>query len=257
MPSRDVVAAGPGRGRLRFLQGFRLRLRNHASALLITPSITVRGQRLPEGHARAPARAAGERQDARKTAVRVPAATARCWCGQTARAANFSLGATRANQSSLQNEAIVYFSNCSRAAPPRVVPAVHFSGLGRDDTIPAAPPREGLLDLSRIGFAVYGDNLPAARNLRSRASEDVSGGSPPNLPPDDCYDESCCGLRIAVPHAAGPGVVLHQLAAIRPTSRVPEASRVPPGMWRNQLEVLAGGDRERLRQHHLYTITCW
>jgi lipid A ethanolaminephosphotransferase len=190
--------------------------------------------------------------------------------GETARAANFSLGGyARKTNPQLEKEDVVYFSNvlsCGTSTAASV-PCM-FSGLGRAQFSPNhAINREGLLDVfAHAGFAVlWRDNNSGCKGICDRvATEDVSQlqGSP-YCRADECYDEILLeGLQQRLDRTDRDlVVVLHQKGSHGPAYylRVPEAFKVfGPVCGSNQLEKCT---REEIVNAFDNTscipITCW
>lgn len=166
--------------------------------------------------------------------------------GETARAANFSLGGyARKTNPQLEKEDIVYFSNvlsCGTSTASSL-PCM-FSGLGREDADQAAH-RQGLLDVfAHAGFAVlWRDNNTGCKGICDRvAGEDVTKKQPSAFcRTDECYDEILLeGLQERLDRTNHDLViVLHQLGSHGPAYhlRVPEAFKVfGPVCASNQLE---------------------
>ena len=168
--------------------------------------------------------------------------------GETARAANFSLGGyARKTNPQLEKEDIVYFSNvlsCGTSTASSV-PCM-FSDVGRERFgADAAINREGLLDvLTRAGLAVlWRDNNSGCKGICDRVEvEDRSRPRPSAFcRADECYDEVLLeGLQERLDRADRDlVVVLHQKGSHGPAYylRVPEAFKVfRPVCGSNQLE---------------------
>ena len=168
--------------------------------------------------------------------------------GETARAANFSLGGyARKTNPQLEKEDIVYFSNvlsCGTSTASSL-PCM-FSGLGREEYDSGrAGNREGLLDVfAHAGLAVlWRDNNSGCKGICARvASEDVTRRQPSEFcRADECYDEILLqGLQERLDRTHQDLViVLHQLGSHGPAYhlRVPEAFKAfGPVCANNQLE---------------------
>jgi lipid A ethanolaminephosphotransferase len=168
--------------------------------------------------------------------------------GETARAANFSLGGYgRKTNPQLEKEDIVYFSNvlsCGTSTASSL-PCM-FSDLGRAGFGAAqADHREGLLDVfAHAGFSVlWRDNNTGCKGICARvASEDVTRRQPSEFcRADECHDEILLqGLQERLDRANQDLViVLHQLGSHGPAYhlRVPEAFKAfGPVCGHNQLE---------------------
>jgi len=116
--------------------------------------------------------------------------------GETARAANFSLGGyARETNPLMARENIIYYSNATSCGTDTAssVPCM-FSDLGQDGfSISEGAQRENLLDvLKRAGVAVlWRDNNSGCKGICGRvAYQDLSNTNDPALcRPDECYDE--------------------------------------------------------------------
>ena len=250
-----VTAMAIGLGAVVFLsyKDFASVLRNHREVrYLLTPANYLGAA---NGYLRARARAPRTLQvlgeDARKGprwAAPGKATLTVIVLGETARAANFSLGGyARKTNPQLEKEDIVYFSNvlsCGTSTAASL-PCM-FSDLGREAFNADRPgDREGLLDvLVHAGFTVlWRDNNSGCKGICDRVvTEDVSPAQPSVFcRADECYDEILLqGLQERLDRADRDlVVVLHQKGSHGPAYylRVPEAYKVfGPTCGSNQLE---------------------
>lgn len=193
--------------------------------------------------------------------------------GETARAANFSLGGyPRKTNPQLEKEDIVYFSNVMSCGTSTAasLPCM-FSDLGRDafDAGRAAN-REGLFDvLAHAGFAVWwlDNNSGCKGNCDRIATEDFSRPRPSEFcRTDECYDEILVeGLRERLKRADRDlVVVLHQKGSHGPAYylRYPEGFGVfRPACGSNELgrcsraEIVNAFDNTILYTDHVLAKT--
>ena len=244
-----------GLGAILFLsyKDFVSTIRNHGEVrYLLTPANYLGAA---NGYLRARARAPRALQaigeDARKGTGWVASGKATLTVlvlGETARAANFSLGGyARITNPQLAKEDIVYFSNvlsCGTSTASSL-PCM-FSDLGREGFgADQANHREGLLDvLAHAGFSVvWRDNNTGCKAICARVtSEDVTRRQPSEFcRADECHDEILLeGLQERLDSTNQDLViVLHQLGSHGPAYhlRVPEAFKAfGPVCGNNQLE---------------------
>ena len=152
--------------------------------------------------------------------------------GETARAANFSLGGyQRPTNPELGKQDLVYFPHVQSCGTSTAIslPCM-FSDLGRAGFSEGrVVNREGLLDvLARAGFDVkLRDNNAGCKGTCARTGmEDLSSGGPPELCPKECYDAVLLeGLPDMLKRAERDTVlVLHQKGSHGPSYHL----RYPP-----------------------------
>lgn len=248
-----LMALGLGAILFVFYKDFASVVRNHGEVrnLLIPANYLGAANGLLRAKARAPRALQTVGEDAHKgprwSGASKPTLTVLV-VGETARAANFSLGGyARKTNPQLEKEDIVYFSNvlsCGTSTASSL-PCM-FSDVGRERfSADAAVNREGMLDvLARAGLKVmWRDNNSGCKGICDRVGwEDLSRpqGSP-LCRSDECFDEILLqGLQERLERTAGDlVVVMHQHGSHGPAYylRVPEAFKVfRPVCSTNQLE---------------------